>query len=160
MPVQEITHEKIIAAGQIRFFAPLLAAKVVSRYFTNPKSSECSIVLTTGSIAEHPMPGWSAVAAYGAGLVCMTRNLALDLKPVRVNCVAPGLMDTNLWEKGGMTRDTVDSFFEEMAQKLPTGRIAGPEDIAESYVYLLKDRNITGKCIGTDSGVMWVRSSG
>jgi NAD(P)-dependent dehydrogenase (short-subunit alcohol dehydrogenase family) len=156
MPVQEITLEKIMVAGQIRAFASLLAAKVGSRYLTNPKSPECSIVLTTGSISEHPRPEWTVVAFYATGMLGMTRNLALELKPVRVNCVAPGVVNTEMWERGGMSADAKNGMFDNLANRLPTGRIAGPEDIAEAYLYLMKDRNVTGRCIGTDSGVMLI----
>ncbi|KAF8880092.1 hypothetical protein CPB84DRAFT_1851931 [Gymnopilus junonius] len=81
-PIQDITYEKIIAAGQVRSFAAMLAVKVGCRYLTNPKSVECSIVLTAGVVADKPRENWSAVATFSAGLLGMTRNLALDLKPV------------------------------------------------------------------------------
>jgi NAD(P)-dependent dehydrogenase (short-subunit alcohol dehydrogenase family) len=55
-------------------------------------------VLTTVLVAEHPVPNWSIVAGYAAGLYGMTRNLALDLKPIRVNLVSPGGLDTELWK--------------------------------------------------------------
>lgn len=54
MPLQEISYENIIMAGQIRFFAPLLVAKVGSKYL-NP-GPQSSIVLTTGNVADHPIP--------------------------------------------------------------------------------------------------------
>lgn len=155
-PVQEITLEKIITAGQVRAFAALLAVKVGSRYLTDPKSPECSIVLTSGSIIDRPREDWSIVATFATGLLGMMRNLALDLKPVRVNCVAPGVVDTEMWDKGGMTAEAKSGLFGNLASKLPTGRIAGPDDIAEAYLYLMKDRNITGRCISTDSGVMLI----
>ncbi|PPQ73978.1 hypothetical protein CVT26_006347 [Gymnopilus dilepis] len=155
-PLQDITYEKIVAAGQVRAFAALLAAKVGSRYLTNPKSPECSIVLTTGSISERPREEWSIVATFATGLLGMTRNLALELKPVRVNCVSPGVVDTEMWENGGMSTEAKGALFGALASRLPTGRITGPDDVAEAYIYLMKDRNITGRCINTDSGAVLV----
>jgi NAD(P)-dependent dehydrogenase (short-subunit alcohol dehydrogenase family) len=90
--IHNSTYESILRAGQVRFFAPLLVAKVGSKYL-NP-GPESSIVLTTGAVAEHPLPNWTVVASYAAGLHGMTRNLALDLKPIRVNLVSPGAFDT------------------------------------------------------------------
>jgi hypothetical protein len=52
--LEELNYEKILKAGQIRFFAPLLVAKVGSKYL-NP-GPESSIVLTTGSVADRPNP--------------------------------------------------------------------------------------------------------
>lgn len=60
MPVDDITYEAIIKAGQMRFFAPLLVAKVGSKYMTPGPTS--SIVLTGGGVAERPIPNWSIVA--------------------------------------------------------------------------------------------------
>jgi NAD(P)-dependent dehydrogenase (short-subunit alcohol dehydrogenase family) len=119
IPIYESTLESIQKAGQIRFFAPLLVAKVGSRYL-NPGPTS-SIVLTTGSVAEHPHPNWSVVASYAAGLHGMTRNLALDLKPIRVNLVSPGVIDTELWKY--MPSDAKAQMFESISKRVPTGHV-------------------------------------
>lgn len=73
-------------------------AKVGSKFLTSGPQS--SIVLTTGSVAEHPVPNWPVMASYCAGLHGMTRNLAIDLKPIRVNCKLnfrdPSFPDTDI----------------------------------------------------------------
>jgi len=153
MPVQEITRDKIIAAGQMRFIAPMLVAKVGSRYLS--AGPEASIIMTTGSIWEHPIPDWTVVAAYGGGICSMARNLALDLKPIRVNAVSPGMVDTVLWD-ASMTQEQKEEMFKSQAAKHPTGRVAKAEEIAEAYVYLMKDCNITGRIVSTDSGALLV----
>lgn len=81
--LSDMTYEKVVKAGQIRFFAPLLLAKFLPQYLE--QSYRSSYVLTTGSISERPIKDWSMIAGYGAGLHGMVRNLALDLKPVRVS---------------------------------------------------------------------------
>jgi NAD(P)-dependent dehydrogenase (short-subunit alcohol dehydrogenase family) len=149
MPLQEITLEKIQRAGQVRFIGPLLIAKVGSRYLT--PGLESSIILTTGSIAESPRPDWSVIASYASGLHGMTRNLALDLKPVRVNLVSPGPVDTEMWKD--VPAAEKENLFKAMAAKTLTGRVGRPEDVAESYIYLMKDSNITGSVVASDSGV-------
>ncbi len=152
IPLQASTLSTIIAAGQIRFFAPLLVAKVGSKYLTTGPTS--SITFTTGSVAEHPVPNWTIVASYAAGLHGMVRNLASDLKPVRVNLVSPGAVDTDLWK--GMGKEARKKTFEAMKNKFPTGRIAQPEDVAEAYLWLMKDRNVTGTVVSSDSGAKLV----
>ncbi len=117
--IHESTYESILRAGQVRFFAPLLVAKVGSKYLS--PGPESSIVLTTGAVAEHPIPNWSVVASYAAGLHGMTRNLALDLKPVRVNLVSPGAIDTELWKD--MSAEQKEGMFKSIAGKVPTGRV-------------------------------------
>lgn len=132
----------------MRVVGPLLTAKVASRYLT--KTHESSIILTTGTIDERPIPDWSVVATFGAGLHGMTRNLALDLAPVRVNLVSPGMVDTDLWSD--MPPEQYEVFKNETAKRLPTGSVAQASDIAEAYIYLMKDINITGSIIATNGG--------
>lgn len=119
VPVQEATYESIITAGQVRFFAPLLVAKVGSKYLSpGPQSS---IVLTTGSVGQRPIAGWSILSGYTSGLHGMTRNLALDLKPIRVNVVSPGPVATELWDLMG--EEEKEKHFGGMAEKFPTGHV-------------------------------------
>jgi NAD(P)-dependent dehydrogenase (short-subunit alcohol dehydrogenase family) len=118
--LQDTTYENIIRAGQVRFIAPLLVAKIGSRYLKS-KTAESSIIFTTGSVAEKPIPGWSVVASFAAGLHGMVRNLAIDLKPVRVNVVSPGAVDTELWK--GMPEGAKKGMFKEIAGKVPTGHV-------------------------------------
>lgn len=155
MPVSEITYENLIAAGHLRFFAVLLAAKVGSRYLSPGPFS--SIVLTTGSISQKPRPQWSAVAGYAGGLHSITRNLALDLKPVRVNLVSPGAVETEMWDAWAPGNEEAKTkMFESVAKGAPTGRLAKPEDVAEAYLFLMKDPNVTGTVVDTNSGTLLV----
>lgn len=135
----------------MRFVAPLLVAKVGAHYLNEGPFS--SIVLTTGSISQKPRPDWSIVAAYAGGLHAMTRNLAFDLKPIRVNLVSPGEIETELWDKV-MPGDEKgkQALFESIAKSMPTGRLGQPEDVAEAYLFLMKDPNVTGTVVDSNSG--------
>lgn len=148
MPLSEISLEKIQTAGQVRFFAPLLIAKVGSKYLDS--SPQSSIIITTGSVATQPRPNWSVIASYAGGLHSMVRNLAVDLKPIRVNLVSPGAIDTELWK--GMPEDKKKEMFKAIEGKVLTGKVGRPEEVAEAYLWLLKDANVTGMCATSDSG--------
>lgn len=88
MPIADATMDKIVQAGMVRFFAPMIVGKVAPKYLSGgPKSS---ITLTTGAVSEKPIDDWSVIGSYAAGLHGMTRGLALDLKPIRVNLISPG----------------------------------------------------------------------
>ncbi|PLB45076.1 NAD(P)-binding protein [Aspergillus steynii IBT 23096] len=151
-PVSEITRDRILAAGQLRLVAPILTAKVGSRYLA--PGPESSITLTTGAGFERPYPDWTVMAGYLGGMVSVARNLALDLKPVRVNAVSPGVVDTEMWDS--LPAEQKQGMFELFQGRFPTGRIARPEDVAEAYVYLMRDWNATGRVLGTDSGASLV----
>ncbi|MFD9006923.1 SDR family oxidoreductase [Streptomyces sp. NPDC059582] len=113
-----------------------------------------SIVLTTGTVARRPMPGTSVAAALAGAMESLTRALALELAPVRVNTVAPGVVRTDLWrELPGSERDAL---YRSAAESLPLGRVAEPEDIAEAYLYLMRSGFSTGSVVLVDGGTVLV----
>ncbi|KAF2795164.1 NAD(P)-binding protein [Melanomma pulvis-pyrius CBS 109.77] len=150
-PLTELSMEKILQAGQIRFFAPLLLAKYIPQYLIS--SHKSSYTITTGSISEKPTPNWSVVASYAGGHHSMVRNLALDLKPIRVNGVSPGVVNTELWRMG---EEEKREFLNGLAGKMPTGVAGRPEEVAESYLVVLRDCNMDGSVVRTDGGGLLV----
>ncbi|KAA8567644.1 hypothetical protein MFRU_010g02240 [Monilinia fructicola] len=152
LPLKDVTLESIKRAGQVRFFAPLLVAKVGSRYLS--AGPQASITLTTGATADKPYEGWSVITSFAAGLHGMARGLAVDLAPVRVNVVSPGAVKTDLW--GGMKEEERAAIFKEVEEKVLTKHVAGPEEVAESYLWLMKDSNVTGTVVRSDSGSLLV----
>lgn len=148
VPVSSLSMDKISTAGQIRFFAPLMLSKLAPSYLSpGPQSS---LTLTTGAVSERPIPNWTLVNAYATGLQGMTRGLALDLAPIRVNLISPGVVDTELW--AGMSKEQKEGMFAEMVKKIPVGKVGQPEDVAESYLYCMRDRNVTGAMVSTSGG--------
>jgi len=146
--LSEITVEKIQKAGEVRFFSALILAKYAQQYLKG--GPESSLTLTTGTVAERPHADWSIVAGYAAGLYGMVRNLAVDMKPLRVNLVSPGAVDTELWD--GMSKQQKQQFFDATEAKVPTGKVGQPDDVAEAFLYSMRDHNVTGFTIKTDSG--------
>lgn len=150
MPLADATFPKIKQAGMVRFFAPLMVAKYAAKYL-NPGPGS-SITLTTGAVSERPMPNWSVIGAFAGGLQTMNRGLALDLAPIRVNLISPGAVDTELWAH--MAEDDKQKMFKHIESTLPTGKVGKVEDVAESYIYVMKDKNITGAMISTSGGAL------
>jgi NAD(P)-dependent dehydrogenase (short-subunit alcohol dehydrogenase family) len=79
-------------------------------------------------------PGTTASigGSLNAGLFTMTQGLANELteKKIRVNCVVPGMVITELWDKMGQSKDQQKALFEKSAQNLPVGFVATPEDVS------------------------------
>lgn len=92
-PTSEIELEFIQSCDHVRFVAPILIGKLAPRFFKRHWKS--SITFTSGKVTEKPLPLYTVFAAYAAGLGGATRNLALDLKPIRVNQVNPGAHELN-----------------------------------------------------------------
>lgn len=152
MPLSTITLERIQQAGMVRFVAPLLVARYCIAHLS--AGPDASLTLTTGSVAERPMADWSVVGSYAAGLYGMVRGLALDMRPVRVNLVAPGAVATELWD--AMPRAAYKEFERRTGERLLTGRIGRVEDVAEAFVYAMRDGNLTGSVVGSNGGGLLV----
>ena len=91
-----------------------------------------------------------AYACTKAAIIALTRSLAAELGPshIRVNCVAPGVIDTDMVQVLG--RETLD----DLAEQTPLGRLGTPEDIAHAVAFLASDRAsfITGQVLTADGG--------
>ena len=150
VPLEEVTLEKWQKCNQVRSIASILVVKVGISYMKKERHS--SIVFTGGSISEKPIAGgWSMLSLLGAGINGMTRQLAFDLAPIRVNCVAAGIIETDLWQ--GMGEEGKKAFFANHEKHIPTGKVGQPEDVAEAFLYCLRDANTTGTVVHSNSGV-------
>ncbi|KAB8437417.1 hypothetical protein FH972_025095 [Carpinus fangiana] len=146
--LDETTLKAVQEAGMVRFFGPLILGTRAPAYMNpGPKSS---ITLTTGSVSQKPIAGWTIPASYGTALHGLTRNLALDLKPLRVNLVSPGAVSTELWD--GMEKGQRDAFLDHIKATLPTGSVPGPDVVAEAFLLSLRDVNCTGTIINSNGG--------
>ncbi|MGI5438928.1 SDR family oxidoreductase [Streptomyces shenzhenensis] len=113
-----------------------------------------SVVLTTGAAGRRPLPGTSVAASLCGAMESLTRALALELAPLRVNVVSPGLVRTDLWRE--MPQDDRAGLFASSAAALPVGRVGTPEDIAEAYLYLMRGGYSTGSVVVVDGGGLLV----
>jgi len=83
-----------------------------------------------------------------------TRAMAIELAPIRVNLVCPGVVKTNLWSN--MPEADRESFYTSFADSLPVKFVAEADDLAESYLYLMRQRYSTGEVIVVDGGSVLV----
>jgi NAD(P)-dependent dehydrogenase (short-subunit alcohol dehydrogenase family) len=109
-----------------------------------------SITLTSGVYGRRPSKGASTLAAINSAIEGLVRGLAVDLAPIRINVVSPGIVETPAY--AGIPEHNRKAMFEGMAAQLPVGRIAQPEDIGETYVYLAKNGFTTGTTVIIDGG--------
>ena len=113
-----------------------------------------SITLLGAVTARSGMPGTAGIAAINGAVEALVKPLAVELAPIRVNGVSPGLVDTPWWS--GLPDDTRRDYFAQAAQALPARRIATADDIADIVVVTATNANITGTIIETDGGARLV----
>jgi len=113
--------------------------------------SDGSVVLFSGWMSRKPMVGTSAPAAVDAAVEALTRVLSLELAPVRVNAVTPGMIDTPLW-RARLSADEQRAFFERIGRDLPAGRPGTADDVAHAVQFLLENGFTTGAVLDVDGG--------
>ena len=110
-----------------------------------------SIVIVTASSARTSFPGTSGLAAINGALESMIPTLALELKPVRVNAVSPGIIDTPWWNV--YPEEQKKAVFSKIASDTPVGRIGRSEDVAHAIMFLLENTFTTGIVLECDGGI-------
>ncbi|MDX7951316.1 SDR family oxidoreductase [Lichenihabitans sp. Uapishka_5] len=109
-----------------------------------------SIVFTSGTAGRRPRAGWSLGASICSAMEGLTRALAVELAPIRVNIVVPGLVRTPLW--AGMAEADRDTLYRNAAKALPVGHVGEASEIADAYLYLMGQSYGTGQVIVVDGG--------
>ncbi|WP_432892348.1 SDR family oxidoreductase [Kribbella sp. CA-245084] len=140
LEIDSLDLDKARQAFELRYFAALGAVSAAAAKI-RPGGS---VVLTTGAAGDRPGPGWSVAASICGAIDSAVRALALELAPIRVNAVKPGVVRTPLW-RGGLD-------YDETARHLPVQRVGEPEDIASAYVYLMNQPYSTGSIVSVDGG--------
>src|ERR1700739_1554052 len=111
-------------AFELRYWAVLAAVKYASPHIRK----DGSIVLTTGVAGRRPHKGWTLAARVCGTIEALTRALAVELAPIRVNAVCPGVVRTNLWQS--MNADAREQLYESVGNSLPVGRVGEACEIA------------------------------
>jgi len=114
-------------------------------------AADGSVTLVTGVSATKPAPGIAGLAASNGALEAMVGALALELAPIRVNAVSPGVTATGYWD--GVPPAMRDTFFARAAEAMPLRRVGTPEEIAAAILALLTNRFITGAVLLVDGGM-------
>jgi NAD(P)-dependent dehydrogenase (short-subunit alcohol dehydrogenase family) len=110
-----------------------------------------SVTLITAISSMARLPGTAGLAAINGALELMVPILAKELKPVRINAVSPGLVDTSWWDF--IPKENRQEAFAGFTANIPVGRVAQPEEIADVIVFLAGNEYMTGEVIGCDGGM-------
>nr|WP_321980603.1 SDR family oxidoreductase [uncultured Cohaesibacter sp.] len=109
-----------------------------------------SLTLTSGFLSIRPKAGAAIQGAINAALEGLTRGLALEFAPVRVNCVSPGLVMTEMYDT--LEGDGRKAMFEGAAQKLPVGLVGIPQHIAIQALAFMTNPYMTGQTVFVEGG--------
>jgi NAD(P)-dependent dehydrogenase (short-subunit alcohol dehydrogenase family) len=149
-PIADTDLETARRALEIRFWGAYTAVKHAAPRLHR----RGSIVLTSGSASARPQATWTLASSICGAIEALTRALAVELAPIRVNAVAPGVVRSNLWRN--MSDDDRSAMYASLAQALPAGRVGEVDDIAEAFLYLMRNGYSTGTVVTIDGGSVLV----
>jgi NAD(P)-dependent dehydrogenase (short-subunit alcohol dehydrogenase family) len=111
-----------------------------------------SLTLVSGFLSIRPRPNSAIVGASNGALESLARALALELAPVRVNCVSPGIIDTPI--RAGMPEAARKDMLAKIAGGLPVGRVGLGDDIAVQILAFMANGFATGAIVYVDGGAL------
>lgn len=154
LPFSQVTADVFDRVLAINLRAPLLVTQALAPFF----SQHGGAIVNISSIhATHAFANSIPYACSKAGLVALTRNLALELadRKIRVNAVCPGYIDTPMWDEWLRTAENPEALALETAALHPLGRRGLPQDVAEAVAYLAGPQSgwVTGTHLVIDGGL-------
>ena len=115
-----------------------------------------TLLFLSGTGGRRTATGLTLISALTAALPALTRNLAFEIAPIRVNLIAAGFVDTPL--SASLLGDQLDARREQLRTTLPIGRVVGPADIARLAVHLMTNTAVTGATFDIDGGQQLVET--
>jgi NAD(P)-dependent dehydrogenase (short-subunit alcohol dehydrogenase family) len=150
-PLSEFDVEKARRAVDAHLFLPLQ----VARNAASKVRPGGTLLFMSGTGGRRTAAGLALISALTAALPAMTKNLALELAPIRVNLIAAGFVDTPL--SAAILGDELDARREQLRTTLPIRRVVGPADIAALAIHLMTNTAVTGATFDIDGGQQLVQ---
>ena len=133
-----------------KFWCPYQAVKAALPYL----NKQGSVTFYSGAYSQMPKtPGASVAAAINSAVEGLSRALAVELAPIRINTITPGIVDTELFENLGMKAEERTEFFKEVTSGQVIKRPAQPDEIAQTALYLMSNTYSTGNTLFVDGGL-------
>ncbi len=145
-PLAELEVEKARRDVEAHLLLPLQ----VARYAAKKVRPGGTLLFMGGTGGRHTAPGMALIGALTAAMPALTKNLALEMAPIRVNLIAAGFVDTPL--SASLLGDQLDARREQLRKTLPIGRVVGPADVAALAVHLMTNTALTGGTYDIDGG--------
>lgn len=145
-PFKTVAMEDVRATMEAKFWG---AWRVAREAEIRPGGS---LTLVTGFLSVRPRPNSAIIGAANGALESLARALALELAPVRVNAVSPGVIDTPI--RAAMPEAARKEMLAKTAAALPVGRVGMAEDIARQIASFMANGFATGSIVYIDGGAL------
>lgn len=146
-PFRELDLNELRAGFEAKFWAHVTSAQAALPTLR----SDGSITFISAISARMANPGTVGLAAINGAIEALVRPLAVEMKPLRVNAVSPGVIDTPWWSR--VSENQRQALFDQSVAKTPAGRVGKPEDVAKAVAFLIDDTFMTGSILECDGGM-------
>ncbi len=144
--IADLSRDAVRLAFDTKVIGPLMLAK----HFAPRMSQSGSFVLFSGVAASKIVVGTMAVAITNAAADTLARSLALELAPIRVNAISPGVVDSGAWDALGEQGKA--DYFATTSARNPAQRIGTVDDIADTAMFAMTSTFLTGQTLHIDGG--------
>ncbi|MDN5284722.1 MAG: NAD(P)-dependent dehydrogenase, short-chain alcohol dehydrogenase family [Mucilaginibacter sp.] len=148
--LNDLELEKAHDFFNLRYWGALASLKYAAPHINKGGS----VSLMSGTASARPGAGWLLGASICGAMDGLTRAMAVELAPIRVNAVAAGVIKTNLWN--GLSEADREGMYKSLSEALPLKRVGEAEDIALAFTYLMKQQYGTGQILTVDGGTVLV----
>lgn len=144
--LRELDRDDIRLSFDTKVIGPLLLAK----HFVDRFEPGGSFTFFSGVAAFKPAIGYLGVAITNGAADFLARSLSLEMSPVRVNAVSPGVIDTGIWDSLG--EEGKAEYFEHFRTHNPARRIGTVDDVSEAVLFAMTNEFLTGVTLRVDGG--------
>jgi NAD(P)-dependent dehydrogenase (short-subunit alcohol dehydrogenase family) len=137
-------------AVRLSFDTKVIGPLMLAKHLAPRMSGNGSFVIFSGVAATKIAVGTMAVAITNGAADILAKSLALELAPIRVNAVSPGVIDTGAW--GALGEQGKADYFAKITVGNPAGRIGTVDDIANAVLFALTSTFLTGQTLHIDGG--------
>jgi NAD(P)-dependent dehydrogenase (short-subunit alcohol dehydrogenase family) len=145
-PLAEFDFERARRDIEAHMLLPLQ----IARHAAGKVRAGGTLLFMGGTGGRRVTKGFALISALTAAMPAMTKNLALEIAPVRVNLIAAGFVDTPL--SAALLGNQLDARREQLRNTLPIGRVVGPADVAALAVHIMTNTALTGATFDIDGG--------
>jgi NAD(P)-dependent dehydrogenase (short-subunit alcohol dehydrogenase family) len=146
-PFLDLAIERVQKFFESKFWGSYRAVRYGAPFI----QADGSITLTSGAASQRPTREHAGTSAVNAAVEALARVLALELAPIRVNVVSPGIIATPVWD-ALMEQGQRDALFDGFSAKLPLRRIGTADEVAGAIVHMIANTYMTGAVVIVDGG--------
>nr|WP_238426397.1 SDR family oxidoreductase [Streptomyces adustus] len=148
VPANGPLAELELGAVQRAFAAKVIGPLLLAKHIADQVRDGGSFTFFSGFVGWRPAPGRTVMATANGALAHLVQALAVEIAPVRVNAISPGIVDSGAWDK----LDNEQAFLRDVAESNLTRRVGAVDDLVQAVPFTITNPFVTGTVVHVDGG--------